>query len=80
LRLQLAGELRRAGPRELVVLEHPEGGGHPRDLEQLVQILDRLCEGGSAVWVETHHPALLESADWIVEVGAGRVARSEARV
>lgn len=76
LRLQLAGELRRAGAREMVVLEHPEAGGHPRDLLQLVQILDELSERGSTVLVETHHPTLIGAADWVVEVRAGQGVRS----
>lgn len=78
LRLQLAGELRRAGARELVVLEHPEAGGHPRDLLQLVQIMDALSERGTSVLVETHHPMLIGAADWVVEVRPGQSVRSGA--
>lgn len=76
LRLQLALELKRAGARELVVLEHPEQGGHPRDLQQLLRVLQELKEAGTSLLVETHHPALLGAADWMVEVRAAQRVRS----
>ncbi|MBI2503561.1 MAG: hypothetical protein HYW07_10070 [Candidatus Latescibacteria bacterium] len=76
LRLQLAGELKRAGARELLVLQHPEAGGHPRDLLQLLQILEDLRDRGTSVVVETHHPALIGAADWVVEVRPGQRVRS----
>jgi excinuclease ABC subunit A len=78
LRLALAGELRRAGARELVVLEQPEAAAHPRDLLQLLQILDTLSERGTSVLVETHHPTLIGAADWVVEVYPGQRVRSGA--
>lgn len=71
LRLQLALELSRAGARELVVLEHPEQGGHPRDLQQLLGILEELRASGTSLLVETHHPVLLRAADWLIEVREG---------
>jgi len=76
LRLELAAQRRRAGPRELVVLEHPEAGGHPGDLRHLGEILGELCARGTTVLVETHHPQLAGAADWLVEVRAGQPPRS----
>ncbi len=72
LRLQLALELKRAGAGELVVLEHPEQAGHPRDLQLLLAILQALRAAGTSLLVETHHPVLLRAADWLVEVREGR--------
>ncbi|MCC7261066.1 MAG: hypothetical protein IT369_00955 [Candidatus Latescibacteria bacterium] len=78
LRLQLAAELRRAGGRELVVLEHPEAGGDPGDLRLLVQILDEMAQHGTSLLIETHHPYLIGAADWLIEVKAGQPPRSVA--
>jgi excinuclease ABC subunit A len=72
LRLQLTLELRRAGPRELLALEHPEHGRHPQDLRHLLDILREIRHRGSSLLVETHHPALLGAADWAIEVREGR--------
>lgn len=78
LRLQLAGELRRAGPRDLLVLEHPEGVGDAADLRALVDILGELVERGVSVLVETHHPYLIAAARWRLEVQPGAPVRSGA--
>ncbi len=76
LRLQLALELRRVGPGDLLVLEHPEAAAHPTDLHLLVEILSCLADRGGTVLVETHHPFVIAAADWLVEVHVGDPVRS----
>ncbi|MFA6109927.1 MAG: hypothetical protein WDA75_14265 [Candidatus Latescibacterota bacterium] len=70
-RLQLSGELPRAGNRDLVLLDGPAGSHHPEDVESLATALDRLVEAGATVVIAEHHPRILAAADWIVALGPG---------
>lgn len=70
-RLQLSGELPRAGSRDLVLLDGPAGSHHPEDVESLATALDRLVEAGATVVIAEHHPRILAAADWIVALGPG---------
>ncbi|MBX3422692.1 MAG: excinuclease ABC subunit UvrA [Pirellulaceae bacterium] len=55
----------------LYVLDEPSVGLHPHDVEQLGQAISNLtCRGNTVVMVE-HEEALLERAEWIIEVGPG---------
>ena len=67
LRLQLAGELVRAGERELIVLDMPAGGEHPLEVAPLVEALRALVGRGATVLAADNHPALTAAADFIVE-------------
>ena len=58
----------------LYVLDEPSIGLHPRDTENLLNILFRLKEKGNSVFVVEHDPDIIRAAEWIVDLGpmAGR--------
>jgi excinuclease ABC subunit A len=79
-RLKLARELtsseRRGGRGDerrptLYVLDEPTSGLHPRDVEQLVAVLDALVDRGDTVVVVEHDLDLLARADQIIDLGPG---------
>jgi excinuclease ABC subunit A len=56
----------------LYVLDEPSVGLHARDTERLVRILQRLRDLGNTVVVVEHEPAIMRSADQIVDLGPGQ--------
>jgi excinuclease ABC A subunit len=53
----------------LYVLDEPSIGLHPRDTENLMNILFRLKEKGNSVFVVEHDPDIIRAAEWIVDIG-----------
>lgn len=53
------------------VLDEPTQGLHPRDVARLGRVLRRLAEAGNAVVVVEHDPALIATADHVLELGPG---------
>lgn len=55
----------------LYILDEPAAGLHPRDIERLLPVLQRLRDDGNTVVVVEHHPAIVAAADYIVDLGPG---------
>lgn len=53
----------------LYVLDEPSIGLHPRDTENLLNILFRLKEKGNSVFVVEHDPDIIRAAEWIIDMG-----------
>jgi excinuclease ABC subunit A len=53
----------------LYVLDEPSVGLHPYDVAQLSQAIEGLARRGNTVVMVEHEEALLEKADWLIEVG-----------
>ncbi|MEM1228124.1 MAG: excinuclease ABC subunit UvrA [Planctomycetota bacterium] len=71
-RIKLATELSRAATgRSFYLLDEPTTGLHFDDVQRLLQVLDRLVEGGNTVLVIEHHSDLLMACDWLVDLGPG---------
>lgn len=69
-RVKLAAELARKNTgRTLYVLDEPTTGLHIADVEKLLEILQRLCEGGSTVLVIEHNLDVIKTADYIIDLG-----------
>jgi excinuclease UvrABC ATPase subunit len=68
-RLKLATHMAAQGG--VYVLDEPTTGLHLADVEQLLELLDRLVDGGTSVVVIEHHQAVMAHADWIIDLGPG---------
>ena len=69
-RVKLATELaRRNTGRTLYVLDEPTTGLHVADVQKLLEILQKLCEGGSSVLVIEHNLDVIKTADYIIDLG-----------
>lgn len=70
-RLKLAAELTASARHEptLYVLDEPTTGLHISDVTRLVHVLGRLVARGDTLVVIEHHPQMMASADWLVELG-----------
>jgi len=53
----------------LYVLDEPSVGLHPRDTERLIGILKSLKEKGNTVYVVEHDPDIINTAEWVVDMG-----------
>ncbi len=70
-RVTLATALGGSLTSTLYVLDEPSVGLHPRDAGRLSGVLRRLAEAGNAVVVVEHDPALIASADHVIDLGPG---------
>jgi excinuclease ABC subunit A len=71
-RLKLAAGLAGStSPQCLFLLDEPTGGLHPRDIAGLLKLFDELIAAGSTVLCITHEPMIINSSDWLIELGPG---------
>lgn len=68
-RLKLAASLKK--PAAAYVLDEPTNGLHLTDTARLVDLFDRLVEGGASVIVVEHNLALVSRADYVIDLGPG---------
>ncbi len=70
-RIRLACQLGSGLSGVIYVLDEPTIGLHQRDINSLVGVLRRLVDQKNTVIVVEHDRRIMESADWIVEIGPG---------
>jgi len=69
-RVKLASELQRPSTGSTVyLLDEPTTGLHFADVERLLAALDRLVELGNTVIIVEHHTDVMQSADWLLDLG-----------
>lgn len=69
-RVKLAFELaKRSTGKTLYILDEPTTGLHIADVHKLVDILQKLVEGGNTVIVIEHNLDVIKCADYIVDLG-----------
>ena len=69
-RIKLATELaRRSTGKTLYILDEPTTGLHTDDVKRLLSILNKLVDGGNSMIIIEHNLHVIESADWIIDMG-----------
>ena len=69
-RIKLAAELsKRSTGKTVYILDEPTTGLHFADVHKLVEILQRLAEGGNTVIVIEHNLDVIKTADYIIDMG-----------
>ncbi|MGI6265313.1 MAG: excinuclease ABC subunit UvrA [Acutalibacteraceae bacterium] len=69
-RVKLATELaRRATGKTVYILDEPTTGLHTADVQQLIDVLQKLVDGGNTVIVIEHNLDVIKTADYIVDLG-----------
>ncbi|MCD1293632.1 daunorubicin resistance protein DrrC [Methanocella sp. CWC-04] len=53
------------------VLDEPSIGLHPRDNSNLIKMLKKLRDNDNSVLVVEHDPEIIESADYVIDIGPG---------
>ncbi|EET60600.1 putative excinuclease ABC, A subunit [Marvinbryantia formatexigens DSM 14469] len=69
-RIKLATELsKRSTGKTIYILDEPTTGLHFADVHKLIEILQRLAEGGNTVVVIEHNLDVIKTADYIIDMG-----------
>jgi len=68
-RLKLALYLNEQG--NIYILDEPTTGLHMSDVAHLIEILNKLVDGGSTVIVIEHNLDVISQADWLIDMGPG---------
>lgn len=66
-RIKLASNLHKEG--SIYVLDEPTTGLHMSDTGHLLEIMNRLVDGGNSVIVIEHNLDVIRNADWIIDMG-----------
>ncbi len=69
-RIKLSRELsKRSTGRTFYILDEPTTGLHFADVQNLLEVINRLVEGGNTVVVIEHNLEVIKSADYIIDLG-----------
>ncbi len=69
-RVKLATELsKRSTGRTIYVLDEPTTGLHTADVHKLINVLQKLVDGGNSVVVIEHNLDVIKTADYIIDLG-----------
>ncbi len=69
-RIKLATELcRRSTGKTIYILDEPTTGLHFADIHKLIEILQKLTDGGNTVVVIEHNLDVIKTADYIIDLG-----------
>ncbi|MCY3937321.1 MAG: excinuclease ABC subunit UvrA [Chloroflexi bacterium] len=69
-RLKLSSQLARPpSGHTLYILDEPTTGLHFYDVKRLVDVLQRLVDGGNTVIVVEHNPEIIKITDWVIDLG-----------
>ena len=69
-RVKLATELsKRSTGKTIYILDEPTTGLHTADVHKLIEVLQKLVEGGNTVIVIEHNLDVIKTADYIIDLG-----------
>jgi excinuclease UvrABC ATPase subunit len=66
-RIKLASELHKEG--SIYVMDEPTTGLHKADTAHLLEVMNKLVDGGSTVIVIEHNMDVVRNADWVIDLG-----------
>ncbi|WP_233868504.1 excinuclease ABC subunit UvrA [Paraburkholderia adhaesiva] len=70
-RINLTTALGTSLTKTLFVLDEPSIGLHPRDLNRIVEAMQRLRDAGNTLVVVEHDPSVMLAADRLIDMGPG---------
>lgn len=70
-RVRLSTQLSSGLSGLIYILDEPSIGLHPKDTEQLIDTLKRLRDIGNTVLVVEHDNAIMQAADYVIDIGPG---------
>ena len=70
-RIQLGRTLRTETTGILYVLDEPSVGLHPDNVAGLIDVFHELVNQGNSLVVVDHETAIINAADWVIEIGPG---------
>lgn len=69
-RVKLATELsKRSTGKTIYILDEPTTGLHTADVHKLIEVLQKLADGGNTVLVIEHNLDVIKTADYIIDLG-----------
>ncbi|WP_303966439.1 excinuclease ABC subunit UvrA [Sporosarcina ureae] len=69
-RVKLASELhKRSMGKSFYILDEPTTGLHVHDISKLLEVLQRLVDGGNTVLVIEHNLDVIKTVDYIIDIG-----------
>jgi excinuclease ABC subunit A len=55
----------------LYIFDEPSTGLHMQDVEKLILVFNKLADQGHSVLIVEHNQDIIQSSDWIIELGPG---------
>ncbi len=68
-RMKLASYLGKKG--QILILDEPTDGLHLQDIQNIIQLFDKLVSQGNSLFLIEHNLEVLKAADYVVELGPG---------
>ena len=70
-RLKLASEMKKSQDDAVFVFDEPTVGLHPRDVQTLLAVFNKLVDAGATVIVIEHDLDLIANSDYVIDMGPG---------
>lgn len=70
-RLKLASEMKKSQADAVFVFDEPTVGLHPRDVQTLLAVFNKLVNAGATVIVIEHDLDLIANSDYVIDMGPG---------
>ncbi len=62
-------EEKNGGKKTFILFDEPTVGLHLKDIGRFLNLLEVLLKGGATCVIVEHHPEIILSADWVIELG-----------
>ena len=68
-RMKIASYLAEKG--KTFIIDEPTDGLHPKDVQRLINLFEKMVDEGNTVYVVEHNTDVIKAADYVVELGPG---------